>query len=790
MREFNMFNYENLSDYEFEILCCDIVSKKLGIQLRTFATGKDGGIDATDDTKKHNIVVQAKHYLKSSYATLYRTLCGEVEKVKRLNPSKYYICCAQKLTPGNVTEIYDLFSEYMVDTNNVIDLNVLDSFLSDPANHDILRKHYKLWLESTEILSQVNNRNIFIDCESLMADIQEQSKFFVETHYYDESKKILEHNRILLLLGQPGVGKTVTMKMLALYYASQGYCIRYTTDGEISNLKKSISESEDQKELIVLDDCLGQAYFKMKESQENELIALIKYVSHHKNKKIVMNSRITIYNEAKEHSTLFADFFEDMDGIVSCLDMNYLPIEQKGRIFFNHFYFKNIPKEYYDNILKEKTYRQIVMHRNYCPRIIEFVTKRKQICSIKSEEYAHYLLECLDKPHEVWKTEYNYRIQPEDRLLLTTLFSLTDTIVMNDILKRAYNERIKYMPSIDITQNYYENALRRLNGSMIKLVDKENQVWVGAANPSVNDFLREILLSNCIEYEDIKEHCTEYIQVIRLFPEHMKYLVESGRAVDLYYYSEQEKYSVVLSTICRNGVYSEACKGIIHEYLENIIPFKIDENASYLEVVCKLLTEELKEFYSINQKLDANTLISLFRKLDINEFAELLNLLTQYKIELPNDVEQSMIEEANRAIIDYCKDVPGEIYYEEYDIREVIESCLQSRDVLRYCSNGDPYVDQEYEIDYDTAYQIVQSYIIDDIKEEIRSKFEPVLAKYKERLLIEPLGSIFEIDLSSLDSYIEGQFEPMEPDYDYEPSYGGTQFGGDVLECIFREGAF
>lgn len=25
-----MFNYKNLSDYEFEKLCCDIMSKKLG----------------------------------------------------------------------------------------------------------------------------------------------------------------------------------------------------------------------------------------------------------------------------------------------------------------------------------------------------------------------------------------------------------------------------------------------------------------------------------------------------------------------------------------------------------------------------------------------------------------------------------------------------------------------------------------------------------------------------------------------------------------------------------------
>ena len=101
-----------------------------------------------------------KHYLKSSYADLYRSLCREVKKVKKLNPNKYYICCAQKLTPNNITDIYNLFDEYMTDSNNVIDLSVIDTFLNEPENYDILRKHFKLWLESTEILNQVNNRNI------------------------------------------------------------------------------------------------------------------------------------------------------------------------------------------------------------------------------------------------------------------------------------------------------------------------------------------------------------------------------------------------------------------------------------------------------------------------------------------------------------------------------------------------------------------------------------------------------------------------------------------------------
>ena len=786
-----MFNYENLSDYEFENLCCDIISKKLGVQLRIFATGRDGGIDATDDTKTHNIVVQAKHYIRSGYAALLRTLQGEVEKVKQLDPNKYYVCCAQKLTPGNVSEIYCLFSDYMCDTNNVIDLNVIDTFLSKPENADVLRKHYKLWLESTEILNQIYNRNIFIDCEVLLADIEEQSKFFVETHYYQESIKVLDKNRILMLLGLPGVGKTITTKMVALYYASQGYQVRFITDGSITNLKKSISESEEEKELIILDDCLGQAYFKMKENQENELITLIKYVSRHINKKIIMNSRITIYNEAKEHSDSFADFFDDKESLIKCIDMNNLSIENKGKIFFNHLYFKDVPTEYYNNIIMNKTYQIIVRHVNYCPRIIEFVTKRKHYESVPPENYANYLLGCLDRPDEVWKEEFRFRIQQEDRLLLTTMFSLTDTIVKSDILNRAYNERIKNIPNLDVTQNYYENSLRRMNGSMIKLVDKENQVWVGAANPSVNDFLRETLIGNALEYEDIKEHCTEYVQILKLFPQYIGDLILNGRAEKLHYVSEQEKYAVILSYICTNRIYSEGCKGIICDYLRELVPFRIDGKVSYIEVICTLLSGEMNQYYSTKQALDDVALKKLFADMDMNEFAEMLKFFKVYNIDFEDDnIDNIMVEEVNRSILDYCKNIPGEDYYEEYDMNVIIEECSKTIDVVRHCSNGDLYVDQEYKLDYDIVHQMVYAYVVDDIKEEILTKFEVIPSRFESRILLVPQEKEFEIDLSSLEGYIEGQFEPMEPDYDdYEPDYSWQAYAEDELDCIFRDGA-
>ena len=79
-----MYNYNNLSDFEFEILCKDIMQKKLGVTLYTFQKGRDGGIDITDDPKSKKVIIQVKHYINSKYSDLLGTLKKEVQKVKEL----------------------------------------------------------------------------------------------------------------------------------------------------------------------------------------------------------------------------------------------------------------------------------------------------------------------------------------------------------------------------------------------------------------------------------------------------------------------------------------------------------------------------------------------------------------------------------------------------------------------------------------------------------------------------------------------------------------------------------
>ncbi len=55
--------------------------------------------------------------------------------------------------------------------------------------------------------------------------------------------------------------------MLVLYFASIGYRVRYTTNGDLSGIKRAIS-ADHSKEIILLDDCLGQCYFRLKDTRK------------------------------------------------------------------------------------------------------------------------------------------------------------------------------------------------------------------------------------------------------------------------------------------------------------------------------------------------------------------------------------------------------------------------------------------------------------------------------------------------------------------------------------------
>ena len=102
------YNFSEISDFEFEELCRDLLQAELGLSLELFAPGPDGGIDirylGRNGTEDHAIVGQCKRWAEDSYASLLRHLTREeLPKINKLAPQRYILMTSVKLTPHRIS---------------------------------------------------------------------------------------------------------------------------------------------------------------------------------------------------------------------------------------------------------------------------------------------------------------------------------------------------------------------------------------------------------------------------------------------------------------------------------------------------------------------------------------------------------------------------------------------------------------------------------------------------------------------------------------------------------------
>lgn len=755
-----MLNYENLNDVEFEYVCNDIMSRMLKTRLERFGAGKDGGVDLTNDAFKKDIIVQVKHYAKTDVKGLIRSLKSELPKIQELHPKQYYICCSKDLTPQNKNEIFDIFSDYMASTKNIISRIEIDDFLSEEKNKDILRKHFKLWIESTNILTEILNNDIFIDCEALLYNIQNEEQLFVKTMAFEKAIDCLEKNNVLILLGNPGVGKTITSKMLVLHYAANGYRIRYTTDGaDLASLKKAISTSKDSREVILLDDCFGQAYFNMKETQENELIALIKYVKMNPNKILIMNSRVTIYREATERTPNLVTSFENKEYKVYIIDMTNMSALEKAKILYNHLYFKKVSDDFLFQIKKDKNYWQIIEHPNYNPRIIEYICAPYRLSNIIAVEYMDFILKSLNNPEEVWKNEFERRLKDSDRILVTTLYSLSNSAISKEFLKTCYNHRIKSINGMDTSINQFEHALSRLSGSFVKNFDKNGEQIISMANPSINDFIRAHIEQNQPEQSSMIDSSITVQQLKRLldktdFATKIKQLFLSKEILNFQFETEKQKTNYIAYYVSKHRILDDDFKIYIHNYLKDISDIDIYEYLPErkIRVLEGFLYEDLCKFYELVDFFrDLNTIANILDILDLQDTVDFLDAVDWI---FENYHRGTYIIFIQNIVLNKFRDYCDEVSADEYDflVSDIIEECTYEDE------NGS-------HIDTDKAIKDVENLVIRKVVDQI--------ADYNFYLPSD-LG-ISDAELDDIEICVSGAYEIVysyiKDDYDDDERY-------------------
>jgi GTPase SAR1 family protein len=523
------YDFSTLNNQDLEELARDLLNVHFKLDFQSFKAGRDQGVDLRISTEENvnSIVVQVKHYLKSGDTKLISDLRKiELKKVKKLNPDRYIVVTSVQLSKMQKDEIKNIFSPYILTANDVIGREDLNKFLRKYKK--IEKSHFKLWFSSMTILEGIFNNAVEGRTRSYLEQVSSRFPFYVVTKNLDIANKVLAREKLLLLTGLAGIGKTTLAEVLLLEKAKQGYQVYLVNT--VREAEDVISCS-DEKQIFYFDDFLGEVYYEILtgSNKESEIAQFVDRIKHTKNKFLVLSTRTVILEQAKSKSQKIKNSRLE-SGKYELILEDYNRFE-KAKILYNHIYFRNLRKELIEAILEDKFYITIIEHNNYTPRIIETITDERIVGQFSNKVYKAFVTDTLENPDDIWDHSFHQQISHFDRSFLFTLFTFQRGIGA-PVLERAFCCRLetekKYF-NRPINSNQFSLSVKNLlNGFIIVNIANVDEKIINYkfVNPSVSDFLLAYLNKNFAEKKTVIQSITHIEQLEIFNPEKNKLKIE------------------------------------------------------------------------------------------------------------------------------------------------------------------------------------------------------------------------------------------------------------------------
>lgn len=297
------YDFGTLNDKEFEVLANDILSQREGAPVDRFKPGKDGGIDGRFFTVNGNdVIIQSKHWIKSGISALINRLQkDELEKIKKINPSRYILVTSLPLSKTNKETIKTSLSPYILSEHDILGKDNLNDIISQ--NPDIEQKHYKLWISSSNVLQIILNSALTGRSEAKCEEITESARLYVTTNNHFKALELLEMVHSAVITGEAGVGKTSLADQLAHHYIAHGFVLCVIED-DITEAEAVFKKGK--KQVFYFDDFLGRNYITaLQGHQDTHILNFLDRVSRDNSKRFILTSRTTVLNQGKALSDLF-----------------------------------------------------------------------------------------------------------------------------------------------------------------------------------------------------------------------------------------------------------------------------------------------------------------------------------------------------------------------------------------------------------------------------------------------------------------------------------------------------
>ena len=492
------YDFQNLSFDDFERLCADLLQVRLGVNLESFKVGRDRGIDlrfapSTDGT----LIVQCKRYSPAAFSRLRRDIeSKELPKVKALAPERYILCTSCLLSPDQKDSLQKILAPYCGSTEDILGADELNRLIS--ANEEIERRHFKLWLGSTAILQRVLHAGVFAYSQNELDSLRnEVSRYVVHEGFY-RALNLLDQSHHCIIVGIPGVGKTIAARLLLAHYIREDFeVISITRD--IEDAWSVIDRDENAKVVIYYDDFLGQMTRseKLSKNEDRRLLEMIAHCKKSKNKRFILTTRDYIFDQALNAHEPLGRAHDEL--LRSSIRLDDYGIVIRARLLANHLQFSSVGRNSLNELVKTRSYEKILHHQNFLPRVIEQICRGKGVENLEPSLFISNALDLLNNPSEVWKRPFQ-QLTNDARLLLYALASLDGEHEMGR-LEVAWRAFCKYIGhSID---RYYIDVLREVDGSFshsqmhppLKGGTEQNGTIVKFINPSAREYVLTDLIS-------------------------------------------------------------------------------------------------------------------------------------------------------------------------------------------------------------------------------------------------------------------------------------------------------
>jgi hypothetical protein len=226
------------------------------------------------------------------------------------------------------------------------------------ARPDIEQRNFKLWLTSKAVLDRALHNAELCQTEFTVEKIIKKLPLYVQNNSYPRAIEILRNHNIVIISGEPGIGKTMLAEMILYTGLSNGYSPVIMR----SDLKEGRTfYNRGLKQLFYYDDFLGQTFLRehygfLLRNEDASLVDFLEMINASQKAKLVMTTRGHILSNALLGSErLRRSPLLDHKCVLQINDYSH---SARARILYSHIYFSELPERYRkvlidDNILRE-----------------------------------------------------------------------------------------------------------------------------------------------------------------------------------------------------------------------------------------------------------------------------------------------------------------------------------------------------------------------------------------------------------------------------------------------------